>query len=171
MAKVQEVTLESTGSHHVSDEYARGGYREQVFGYFKAEWRGLPVIVTMQADRYTHSSGLSDWRIYAESARYYDADANGGRGADVTDLARQRLSEACRPAMSEWLHGDEYAGSLSRAVRNMIVRQIGEKYGNNADRLLTTYADRLTLDQAKAIRAALVARDSFRAAMETASNA
>ena len=171
MATPQEVKMDRTGSHHVSDEYARGGYREQVFGYFTATWLGEPVIVTMQADRYTHSSGLSDWRIYAEQARSFDADANGGRGHELTDTARRRLSDACRPLMVAWLESDEYAPSLANAVRNMIVREMDEKYGNGAGTMFTRYGHHLTPAQRTAIQDALDQRDAYRAAVETAANA
>lgn len=169
MATPQNVEMERTGSHHVSDEYARGGYREQVFGYFTATWLGEPVIVTMQADRYTHSSGLSDWRIYAEQARSFDPEANGGRGPDLTDTARKRLSDACRPAMAAWLESDEYPASLADAVRNMIVREMTDtRRGHAAPRLLEAYGDRLTRAQHAAITAALTKRDEYQAALDTA---
>ena len=167
----QNVEMERTGSHHVSDDYARGGYREQVFGYFKATWRGEPVIVTMQADRYTHSSGLSDWRIYAEQARSFDPERNGGRGDDLTDTARGRLSDACKPLMAAWLDSDEYAPSLANAVRNMIVREMKDRHTSTAPRLLETYGDRLTATQHDAITTALAARDAYHAATEKAGNA
>ena len=171
MATPQEVKMDRTGSHHVSDEYARGGYREQVFGYFTATWLGEPVIVTMQADRYTHSSGLSDWRIYAEQARSFDPEANGGRGPELTDTARRRLSDACKPLMVAWLEGDEYAPSLADAVRNMIVREMKDRHTSTAPRLLETYGDRLTATQREAIAAALAKRDEYHAALEIAGNA
>jgi len=166
---VTDVEMERTGSHHVSDECARGGYREEVYAYFRATWRKRPVIVTMQADRYTHSSGLSEWRIYATEARYFDPERNGGRGELVTDTARQRLSEACRPAVAAWLDSDEYPASLADAVRNMIVREMGDRYRpNTARELLARYGDRLTLAQSEAITAAMVARDEFAATLEKA---
>lgn len=166
-----DVVLERTGSHHFSDDPGRGP-KEEVYGYFRATWRGQPVMVTMSADRYTYSGGeMSDWRVYAQDARYFDPERNGGRGDDVTETARWRLSDACRPVMIGWLASDAYAGSLACAVRNMIVREAEGRWGDTAHRLLAEHGDKLTEAQRDAIGTALEHRNAYRDALKAAGDA
>jgi len=168
--------LQRTGSHHVSDELssqcADGVGKEQIYLYFSATWRGKPVSVTMQADRYaasffdektrTSTNHLTDWRTYASEARYVDPENNGGRGEDVTGTARSALSKLCAPMVTEWLASEAYVASRRPALARMIIRHLrDDRY--SADRRvsegLARFGEELGSVLAGAIRCAL---DSYR---------
>lgn len=101
-------------SHWVQLDNSAGHWSlsEDVVFKIDAEWRGKPVVADMRADRYTHSSGLSDWRVVCREATQ---DDGGGRRSTCTDLARQRLRDQLTPLVEEWLASDEYRPSEVRA--------------------------------------------------------
>ena len=92
----------------------RDAIKEEVFLYFDATWQGRPVVVTLHADRYTHSEGLSEWRVYASEAREIPAEGQYA-GANLTDTARRRLSDACYDDAREWLWSSAYIASAAGA--------------------------------------------------------
>ena len=170
----KDAVLEKTGSHWVSDEnYSsrhEGISKEEVFFYFSAKWRGQPVQVAVSADKYAHSSGMSDWRVYARAARYYDPERNGGSGEETTATARRALGELCVPIAMEWLVSDEYAASFQRALAHMVMRKFDNKYSTERDvtTALATFEDRLSADIRQAIRSALDAFKAYQTTKEVA---
>lgn len=107
-----------TGSHSVRIGWQSGQQeveKEEVFFYFETTWRGRPALVTLSADRYRHSSGMSEWRVYANDAKEHDPERYGGRGDDLTDLARRRLGEQLIPVARVWLASESYAESRQTA--------------------------------------------------------
>lgn len=172
----KNAVLQKTGSHHISDENshaADGISKEQVFLYFSAKWRGKPVIVTMQADRYAascwnESNGVStnrlvEWRTYAEDARYEDPEKNGGRGEHVTGTARSALSKLCQPLVVEWLASDAYAASFQTAVAHTVMRKFQDNYSasRRVSEALVTFRTRLQPATLKAISDTLKAYDKY----------
>ena len=118
--------LTRTGSHSVTfPAYNPSELKEEVYAYLDATWRGRPVKVTMRADRYTHSSGLSDWRIYASEAREVPGPSQY-LGANLTDTARRALSDLCRPLVAQWIASPEYGASEEGAYRRALARHIRE---------------------------------------------
>lgn len=182
MANVTNVKLEQTGSHHYREDNGNGrGGKEEVYGYFSATWRGDPVMVTMSCDRYTVASGeWTDWRVYAQDARqgtFYRDREDGPllqeRGPYVTDTARSRLNDACKPAMLEWLAGDEYPTSRKNALRYMILRQFSDDatgyYGPKRGReMIDRHAADLGGDLINALNAVGDAVETLQGAMEHA---
>ena len=99
---VKDVELDRVGSHSVSMgvNYRDQIEKEECFGYFSATWRGEPVRVTVSADRYRHSSGMSAWRIYARDARIIDPtdERNSDyyyHGHDATDFTTETAFGRC----------------------------------------------------------------------------
>lgn len=103
----------STGGHG-RDLPHYAAHSETITLEYSATWRGRPVVVSVNADRYVHSSGWSEWRIYAKQARE-DVGPAGGLGADLTETARHRLNDEFKPFVGEWLQSKAYGPSASRA--------------------------------------------------------
>lgn len=133
-------------------------YREELHLGFDTAWRGRPVSVTMHADRYQHTSGISDWRIYATEAREGHAPIldNGrtGRslGDHLTDTARSRLSDELRPLVTDWLASPAYTVARTNALAEMIYRELTGtvttyRPTSKARELLETYGAEITADQ------------------------
>lgn len=170
----KNAVLERTGSHYISDD--AGSYRvdgiskEEVYGYFSAVWRGRAVQVEVSADRYSHSSGMSEWRVYARAARFHDPERNGGRGEETTGNARAALSKVCSPMMEEWLASDEYAASFQRALASMVMRKFRNDYSAARDvrAALATFKDRLAPAAHEAISETLAAYEAYEAASSRA---
>lgn len=100
---------------------------------FVATWRGRPVVLRMEANRYVHSQGWSEWRIFARQAR---EDTNGqGLGAELTDTARTRLRDEFSPAVEAWLKSKAYRDSESRAYVWAIQAEARELARYGSDRL------------------------------------
>ena len=155
----KNATLRKTGSHWVSDDNSsrhNGISKEEIYFYFDATWRGRPVQVEVSADRYAHSSGISDWRVYARAA-YFD-----GR-VSTTDTARRALSELCSPIATAWLESGEYVASFQRALAHMIMRKFRDGYSpaRNVSQALATFEDRLPSSMWRAIRDTLVAYNTY----------
>lgn len=173
----RDANLDHTGSHHIesaiSSQAADGIGKEQVFLYFAATWRGKPVTVTMQADRYAASffdgdenkstNRLTDWRVYASEARFIDPDKNGGRGDDVTETARRALSNLCEPLVYPWLASNAYTVSFQAAASRMIMRYFRDDYSasRRVAEVLATFRDRLPDAHFGAIKATLDAYTAY----------
>jgi hypothetical protein len=102
--------------------------KETVDFSYRTEWRGQPVRVDLQADRYRHSSGWSDWRVYATNSLYVDADGQNMTftAGEVTPTAHARLSDACKPDVYAWLASDAYPASRRSAFSVMVENAIRE---------------------------------------------
>ncbi len=134
-----------TGSHSVHIDWHNGQLevtKEEVWFYFETTWRGRPALVTLSADRYRHSGGMSEWRVYASDAKEHDPERNGGRGDDLTDLARRRLGEQLIPVAREWLASEGYARSRQTAFYHALDRMARE---------LSAFSRRDTSDLRKAL--------------------
>jgi len=180
----KDAVLQHTGSHHISDDVssrcAEGIGKEEVYLYFTAKWRGKPVTVTVSADRYaasfydgetdTSTSRLTDWRVYARDARFYDPDRNGGRGEATSDTARSALSKLCEPLAVEWLASDAYTASFQAALGRMIMRHFRDNYSASwkVGAALAEFASRLAPDVFTAIGRTLDAYNAYTAAAATA---
>lgn len=168
----KNATLHHTGSHWVEDGRTPEGISKvEVYLYYEATWRGKPVTVTMQADRYEVSSydqrtdestrRLTDWRVYAQEARYGNAGERVGNES-VTGTARSALSKLCEPLAMEWLDSAEYVASYQRAVARMIMRHFDDRYSavNRVTEALSKFAW-LSPSVAQALKAALDARVAY----------
>lgn len=103
-AKAIPVTLDRIGSHSIRVDWDRrtqtyDASREEVFLYFTTTWRGEEAHVTVEANRYRHSEGMSEWRIFANDCRKTE------HGTHHTDTAKRRLSDMLRPIVETWLAG------------------------------------------------------------------
>lgn len=150
--------------------------KEQVFLTFVGAWRGEPAAVTMQADRYRHSEGLSEWRVYATEARGY-TDEPHGWGAHLTETARRRLSDAAKPTVLAWLDGatltgpdgdtlPTYTESYYSAARHAVARAArSDRYdGNRIRRMAHAWRSILLPDDRRALEAIAEAHDQADAA-------
>jgi hypothetical protein len=99
----------ATGSHP--------GIKEAVYLRFVAPWRKRPVVIAMRADRYTHSEGLSEWRITPHES--YGDDK-------LTDLARSRVAGQLRHEVEAWLTSPAYTESERVAYRWAIKGMVRE---------------------------------------------
>jgi hypothetical protein len=166
----KDAVLNKTGSHWVSDDNhssrVDGISKEEVFFYFSAKWRGQPVQVEVSADKYAHSSGMSDWRVYARAARYYDSESYGGRGEETTGTARAALGELCVPIALEWLESDAYKASFQTALAHMVMRKFQDNYSasRRVAEALVTFRTRLSAPLIASIRETLVAFGAYEAA-------
>lgn len=120
----QAPALTATG-HSVEFDYRQQLDNEQVYLTFETEWRGQPAVVRMQADRYRHSSGISEWRYRVDEARGADT-SDGRRGADLSGTARSRLSDQLRPLVEEWLGSEAYETSRDEAYFDAVRRMVRE---------------------------------------------
>jgi len=128
MTTTPESKLERVGSHFLTLGMGGKVEKEECFGYFRTEWRGQPATITMHADRYAggmdrHNLTMGEWRIIGREARAYDPEKNGGRGPELTETARQRLSEQNRSAMAAWIDSDDYRASRHAALLHAILRE------------------------------------------------
>jgi len=176
MSTKAEAKLIRASSHSVkfgctvSADEMSGIDKEELYLTFTTTWRGADVVVQMGADRYRHSSGVSDWRIYPANA--IEGSDPYGRGKALTDTARRRLSEQLTPLVEAFIAGDEYPVSRARAVVGALVRELAERsYSHPPSRRASEFAIRidpsvLTGGQWVAFRAACDAKDAAQAALE-----
>ena len=134
-----EITLRHTNSHHVEIDSVNGPgmQSEEVYGYFTVKTRGgTERDVTVSADRYRHSSGLSDWRIYPRDVRPDDG---------VGPSTMREIREASTPMMEKWLASADYRTSRRQAFATAIKRLIRDvDYSSRrADDALARFADEL----------------------------
>lgn len=176
----------TTGSHSISIEWDGGVLvvsKEEVFFYFETAWRGTPARVTISADRYRHSSGMSEWRLYASEAREIDPSDPDNRwtGAHLTDLARRRLGESCIPQASNWLaggntrydNGVSYRTSRENAFGYALTRMasdLSSRHDSTATlrRALATFRDELSNETRSRLVRAADAYDTFTAILNDA---
>jgi hypothetical protein len=178
--KATNMTDNLPSPEHVSHWIALGHYneveKEELFMTFGATWRGRPVVVKMSADQYRHSSGMSNWRIYAIEAREADRTNQSGdylgRGNNLTDTARRRLGDDLADVVRRWLDSPLYEESRRFAMDRCLMRMVGELGGNGRSRTDTVraaidkQADAAHLATVTRARNACDAFDAFRAIME-----
>lgn len=150
--------------------------KEQVFVTLIGAWRGERASVTMEANRYRHSEGLSEWRIFPSEARAHVDEPNQW-GAHLTDTARRRLGDAARPIVAAWLDGapldgpdgtvlPTYAESYYTAARHAVARAArSDRYdGNRIRRMVHAWWSILLPDDRRALQAIAAAHDQADAA-------
>lgn len=112
-----------TAIYHDVEIVDGGGMPVETYGEIKretltlrvsTEWRGKAATIDIVADRYRHSSGLSDWRVIGTNARE-DLGGNG-LGAPLTDTARTRLADAHKHLAHDYLATEAYRESLATAM-------------------------------------------------------
>jgi len=106
--------------------------KESVTFDVRAEWRSEAVTMRVTADRYNHSNGMSQWRIYGGNGVYGD-DLHGFRLRDLSDTAKARIVALARPMVEDWLSSGEWDQShveaLYYVIKGMVVRF--DHYGPN----------------------------------------
>ena len=117
MAKVK-MTETKPGSIHVS--LGAGGDVDKIEAYFgfEAEYLGKCYSVSVTADRYRASNGLTDWRLITRS---------GYSGPQLTDKGRWAAQEAIAADVLAWLHSDAGQREQQRATFEAIRRAIAEE--------------------------------------------
>jgi hypothetical protein len=156
MAKEITGELTRVGSHSVRLELApepraelgtKATYRwqitkEEFYPVILTEWRGESVNLECSADRYLHSSGMSEWRIYARAGKIRSEDEAGNvtYGREITETARRRLFTELEHLVSEWLEGEEYRAGHRRAVFYALGRLLRDRYSDAAIRDLYSAA-------------------------------
>lgn len=168
--------IEGHRSHWVElDAYASKGIplKVEVFPKLETSWRGQPVIVHMNCDRYRASfqgegEKLTDWRVYAHEARI-KTDEPYRYGDHVSDLARRRLGDACKPIVMAWLESPEYAESERQAYVRALVRELKQdRVSDDAHRvrgLIPVYAERIGQRAAAQLVKACNAFDAYQKAL------
>jgi hypothetical protein len=151
------------GSHYFGIEHGREA-KEELYPVLEIE---LPRVGTVRAqfsvDRYVHSSGWSDWRIYAR-------EVTPGNG--VGDAARAAINEAGKPLILAWLASDEYRHSRARAIAYAVKRGIEydrptASYSiDNARKTLATFEHELHVSDVQSFTRALDALDVAAAALD-----
>lgn len=124
--------LVGTRSHHVTLDRFGQLDREEVYGDVEAVWRGERVTVKVTANRYRHSSGVSDWRIFIQDARYGDGDYGT---KSLTDTARSRLREETTGELAGWIDSECYRSSFGRALVYALKLIVREPHYNAPDHL------------------------------------
>lgn len=132
MANIKDLQRAERPPQHSVTIKRDGIEREEVYLWFLASWRGEPAAVTMQADRYScgtreevAAGRLSPWRIYATEART-KSDDPGAFGAHLSDTARHRLSDACKPLVEEYLAGAEYLETRRAAIGRAVLAGVDD---------------------------------------------
>ena len=121
----KNVTMTDQRSHWVRLDHNGDLEKEEIFVTFTADWRGEPCVVRMEANRYRHSSGVSEWRIFATAGKYgNDLHAYGQK--ELSDTARARLAAVARPTMQAWIDSDDYKQSHNLALYAWFKREVGD---------------------------------------------
>lgn len=181
--KIQEPELLDTyRSHWVTVGY-HGMEKEEVYPRFLTEWRGERVVIAMACDRYADSNyRVGAWRVVASEANYVTIPPSAvttgpapayvtgldplkfERGSSVTDLARRRLAEACKPLALAWLESESYRVSERLAYVHAIKREFSDMRGSDSHRVrdkIRLVADKLGHANTRALVALCDAWDDF----------
>ena len=136
LSATEAVFTHKGNSHWVTLEHGESLTKEEVYFTVEATWRGDRVSFEIEATRYKHSGGWSDWRIYVRS------------GLDsFTEPQSRAFNEVGKPMVEQWLGSDEYPASRQRAFYNSIrsvVRE--ERYSvDKSERLLAKLGNELSV--------------------------
>lgn len=121
-------------SHSITLDWNNGRRdvsKEELYPIVRATWRGQELNVQLNADRYRHSSGLSEWRVWIYNARRV-LEEESGYAAEValSDVARAKLNEVCRPIVLELLESEDYQRARRRALCRAIKYELREAAGH-----------------------------------------
>lgn len=144
-------TLQQVSSHYITLVNHPDGIKEEVYLYFNAHWRGEEVTVKMQASRYTHSAGLSEWRVYCtEAYSLPDGKDHYINRKHVTPTARARLADECETLVVQWLRSQDYRRSESaaycHAIKEMLrqANRYSDEPTRDARQKVVQYSSKLT---------------------------
>lgn len=153
------ITLDWMNGHGGGSGF--GPVCEEVHPIARATWRGKLYRVELEASRYRHTSGWSDWRVYARSTEELEPDGSEMdymRRRPGTDKARAAMSEATAPLVREWLGSSrDYDESRRRELARGIAREVREAAGatynlDRARRALEAVGDELEPETAQELR-------------------
>jgi hypothetical protein len=129
--KTRPELVRPAGSHSLTLSYGRefGPFdREELFPVLELEApRVGKVRADFEANRYVHSSGWSEWRIFLRDVRRPDPERPAIGGAEVSGVGpatRDAIRDACLPLIEEWLEGSEYRASREIAAARALVQKI-----------------------------------------------
>jgi hypothetical protein len=128
MAEAKNVKFEGFGFHSVDFKNNFELTSEEVYLYFSATWLGKEVRFVHKADRYRHSSGLSEWRAYVSEGWSKIDSEYGWKGDELSSTARAALNAASKQYVEDWLISEAYRESYRSAVYNAILRCGAERY-------------------------------------------
>lgn len=140
MTNVKDINFEGASSHYVTLGAGYALEKEEVYLYFSATWMSKPVRFHHRASRYTHSSGLSEWRNVVIQASFIEQreDSFVTLG-ECSQAARRALDAATTDVVTAWLEGrgvievalgivETYANSYKRALGRTIQRIGDNRY-------------------------------------------
>ncbi len=121
------------------------------------------VRAQFEANRYVHSSGWSEWRVYLKDVRLPDAERPelyhlGPDAPGVGPSTRDAIRAACEPLILGWLETDAYLASRQVAAAYAARREIHAPRCYRIDAARTTInllAAHLTDDDLIRLRGAL----------------
>ena len=135
--------------------------KEELWPNVRATWRGQELTAELEASRYRHSEGISEWRIFVRGARSLE-----GYGLELSDVARSKLNEVCVPLVLEWLESDDYTAARTRTFAHTIAREIrdaGTREDYRAATALEKFAGELVPEDRENLERALELRlESYR---------
>jgi len=111
-----------TRSHWIALDWNAGELdisKEELWPNVRATWRGQELTAELEASRYRHSEGMSEWRVFVRGARNPE-----GYGLELSDVARSKLNDACVPLVREWLESDEYPAARARTFAHTLAREV-----------------------------------------------
>jgi hypothetical protein len=164
---------EKNRSHWLSMQHGRGGEFSSEELYPHATVTGLPRIagpvhVETEANRYRHSEGWSEWRIFVRRV----TPQNG-----IGDATLALIRDAVIPAVEEHLQSDEYKASRQRAAAYALRRLILAECGSLSTVTVQSMADEvnrhradLSPEAATALRNAYIAADAMRGYLNKATD-
>jgi hypothetical protein len=156
-----DATLEAVRSHSIS---ARGNWgdfheNEELYPELKVEVGSTIREVRMEANRYLHSSGWSEWRIYVR-------ETNPSQG--IGEVTRAKIRDACTPIVEAWLESDEYVASRSRAFCWWLKQLIRDENYNleRPERTLFHYREEMNADQRELLTEAITTKRAYLEALD-----
>lgn len=145
---------------------------------YHATWRGDPVRVDMNVERSQdpRNGDWSQWWAIARDAREgrYDTDATEAtRGKELSDLARQRVRDACTSDALAWVETKAAQSRIRDGYYHSVVREVKDSTPwdisiRHVERLLALYGDAMGSDNVKRVRELIDAFRSWVAAVEAA---
>ena len=154
-AKPSEIAIVKTPQALYVSMDREGISKEQ--GYFTVScvWRGSPVELRVEADRYRHSSGWSEWRI---------SMPNSG----LTDTAYAAIRPAIVPFIEQWLGSSALFAARAEGLYSELRRILrDERYSLDAfDRQLALVEPAMTRQRVTQLKNAAQHLRAFFAALD-----
>lgn len=113
--------------------------REEFYPVFELEAPRVGLVrAQFEANRYVHSEGWSEWRIFLRDVRRPATDEQplgGELVSGVGPATRETIADRCRPLILEWLEGEAYEESRRVAAVRALVYLLDAPRGYNIDRV------------------------------------